>query len=72
MAMVTIHAPWVNLVTKTMIKTIPVKMAPVALIACERRIAAREAMGVLAVSSRRQCGTIPSWERVKETKTPMM
>ena len=36
--MVTIQAPWLNFVIRTMIKTMAVKVAPVALIACERRI----------------------------------
>ena len=72
MAMVTIQAPWVNFVIRTMIKTMAVKVAPTALIACERRIFARELLEVPLVSSRCQCLTMPSWERVKETKTPMM
>ena len=72
MAMVTIQAPWVNFVIKTMIKTMAVKVAPMALIACERRILVRELLDVPPVSSRCQCRTMPSWERVKETKTPMM
>ena len=36
--MVTIQAPWVNFVIRTMIKTMAVKVAPTALIACERRM----------------------------------
>ena len=72
MAMVTIQAPWVNFVIRTMIKTMAVKVAPTALIACERRILGRELLEVPLASSRCQCRTIPSWERVKDTKTPMM
>ena len=45
MAMVTIQAPWVNFVIRTMIKTMAVKVAPTALIACERRILGRELLG---------------------------
>ena len=72
MAMVTIQAPWVNFVIRTMTRTIAVKVAPMALIAWERRILARELLEAPLVSSRCQCRTMPSWERVKETKTPMM
>ena len=46
--MVTIQAPWVNFVIRTMIRTMAVKVAPVALIACERRIFVRELLGVAA------------------------
>ena len=70
MAMVTIQAPWVNLVIRTMIKTKAVKVAPVALMARARQILVRELVEVPLVSSRCQCRTMPSWERVKETKTP--
>ena len=59
-------------VIRTMIKTMAVKVALTALIACERRILGRELLEVPLASSRCQCRTIPSWERVKDTKTPMM
>jgi hypothetical protein len=56
-------------VIRAMIRTMAVKVAPMALIAWERRILARELLDVPLVSSRYQCRTMPSWERVKETKT---
>ena len=46
--------------------------APVALIACDRRIAPPARGSAAARSSRLQCRTMPAWLRVKETKTPMM
>ncbi len=61
-----------NFVIKTMIKTTAVKVAPMALISWERPILIRELLDVPPISSRCQCRTMPSWERVKETKTPMM
>jgi hypothetical protein len=60
MAIVTIQAPWLNFVIRTMIKTMAVKVAPVALIACERWIFVGELLDLPLVSSRCQCRTMPS------------
>jgi hypothetical protein len=70
--MTTIQAPWVNLVTSTMISTSPVVAAPSALMTSARRIRGPcppRSGRRIAVS---QCRTIPAWLRVKETNTPMM
>ena len=71
--MATIQAPWVNLVISTMTSTTPVRAAPTALIACERRMRRRSARaGGPGAAAACQCRTMPAWDRVKETKTPMM
>lgn len=73
MAMQTSQAPWVNLVTRTMTRTSAVRVAPTALMASRMVDVDPLLLGVAGeASSRLQCRTIPAWERVKETKTPMM
>ena len=56
------HAPWLNLVTAAITKTIADSAAPTAL----------SSMLLRQCASRRrhQCTTIPAWERVKATNTP--
>ncbi|CAM5266917.1 hypothetical protein STANM309S_01434 [Streptomyces tanashiensis] len=70
--MTTSQAPWVNLVMRTMTRTTAVRQAPKALTARRRRMSWRSAAAAGVASSRLQCLTMPAWERVKETKTPMM
>ena len=73
-AMTTIQAPWVNLVTSTSDQhRRAVAAAPVTLIAWRAAHApAARPVRAPARSSRLQCRTMPAWLRVKETKTPMM
>ena len=61
-AMMTIHAPWVNLTEATMMRTTPVVVAPIALSITERRHP-----GSLVL---RQWRTIPAWLKVKAVNTP--
>ena len=46
--------------------------APMPLMSCERRTLRRVLVSSVVASSRRQCLTIPTWDRVNEVKTPMM
>ena len=55
------HAPWLNLVTAAMTKTIADSAAPTALISMLLRQCSRW---------RDQWTTIPAWEKVKATNTP--
>ena len=71
-ARMVIQAPARNLVTSTMTSTTAVKARPMALIRRERCIRRRSAGSGSLCSSRVQCRIMPSWERLKETKTPTM
>ncbi len=66
----TIQAPWVNLVTVTMISTLRVMMAPTRLVARLRHTVPRSAQPSLSI--RNQWRTMPVCPRVNETNTPMM
>ena len=71
--MQTIHAPRVNLVTRTMMSTEPVITKPTALI-MRLRSMLRRSLGerLLVRSSRFQCRIMPNWLRVNDTNTPRM
>ena len=71
-ARIAIHAPATNLVTTTMISTVPVQMKPIVLITRERIISRRTAESVSVRSSRVQCRTMPIWLSVNDTNTPTM
>ena len=71
-ATIAIQAPARNLVTSTITKTTAVMASPKVLIARERYIRRRTA-GFRSVRRwRDQCRIMPSWLRLKETKTPTM
>jgi len=72
MAMVTIQAPWVNLVMSTTTRTSAVKTAPVALMTRDRCSRRRAAGSRSCASMLFQCFTMPDCESVNETNTPMM
>ena len=71
-ARIAIHAPARNLVISTMTSTTAVKQNPTALMVWLRRIRRRVAGSFSTRRSRFQCRIMPSWEKVKETKTPTM
>ena len=71
-AVMAIHAPWVNLVINTTISTVPVTSVPKALMARLRCMASRLDRSVVVARSRVQCRTMPVWLSVKETNTPTM
>ena len=71
-ARMAIHAPTMNLVTTTMISTVPVHRKPIVLITRERFIRVRTTASVSVRNSRVQCLTMPIWLSVKDTNTPTM
>ncbi len=71
-ARIVIQAPARNLVISTITSTTAVKVSPTALITRERIIRARSPGSFSDFSRRVQCRIMPSWLRLKETKTPTM
>ena len=71
-AMTTIHAPWVNFVTRTITRTVPVMQKPTPLTRRLRFMRPRSAGSRSSIRCRFQCLIIPSWLSVNDTKTPMM
>jgi hypothetical protein len=71
-ARIAIHAPARNLVSSTTTNTEAVIARPKLLITRERIIRRRAAGSVSFFRCRVQCRIMPSWLRLKETKTPTM
>ena len=71
-AMTTIQAPWVNLVTSTTTSTSAVSAAPPPLMARARWIRRRAARSRSCARLSFQCFTMPAWDSVNDTNTPMM
>ena len=71
-ARIAIQAPARNLVSSTTTKTTAVIARPKVLIARERYIRRRSAWSFSPRRCRVQCRIMPSWLRLKDTKTPTM
>ena len=71
-ARIAIQAPARNLVSSTTTKTTRSSPRPKVLIARERNIRRRAAGSFSVFRCRVQCRIMPSWLRLKETKTPTM
>ena len=71
-ARIVIHAPARNLVISTITSTTAVNARPKVLIIRERCMRRRAAGSRSVVRCRVQCRIIPSWLRLKDTKTPTM
>ena len=71
-ARIAIQAPARNLVISTITSTTAVMPRPKVLISRERNIRRRSAGSCSVFRCRVQCRIIPSWLRLKETKTPTM
>ena len=71
-ARIAIQAPARNLVSSTTTRTDAVIARPKVLISRERNILRRAAWSVSVCRCRVQCRIMPSWLRLKETKTPTM
>ena len=68
---IAIQAPAMNLVTRTMSRTVPVAMNPMVLMT--RRAGHPAALGRIVLgASRVQCRTMPIWLSVNEMNTPTM